>query len=117
MGSAVEDYLAARAAFLAAEDALRRLSDTLTRAASALRNTPERFAFSNAPAALPPEAIMARDALSMDARTWLTGAQINEMLASFHDKRAAVRATWAAVDGDLRSGLQPPPASALSPRR
>jgi len=109
MGGAVEEYLFSRAEFIRINGQILDLMDQLIDVATAIRRKPGRFIFANTSAGLPMEASMSKDSKSSNGQEWPTAEGIQGLLAEWHLVRGMMLTGWAAIQDQIRSGLQPPP--------
>ncbi len=105
----VDAYIAARAAYVQADQNIDKIAMLLQTVVSALNRNRGRFNFANTDVGLPPEAIMERDRESVSADDWKTATQIMEALASWHATRQALIGDWSGLTADEQAALQPPP--------
>ena len=102
-------YIAARAAYVQADQSVDEIAAIISRVANALEQSRVRFIFSNLNVNLPAEVSMSRDKVSIDVNDWKTPSQIQESLANWHAARDTLIMEWAALTDDEKAGSRPPP--------
>lgn len=101
-------YLQARDEFTEVDKRLKAVAAQLTTVAQHLETSPGMFLFANAPAELPIEVVGNPRHASFDAHQWPTPAQINALLAEWHQKHTKMRSAWTAMPESQRSAFKPP---------
>ena len=64
--------------------------------------------FRNTSGSLPIAALVSPGALSFDALDWKPAAQIQQMLANWHDLQADLHASWFAIPAEARARMVMP---------
>ncbi|WP_449225127.1 hypothetical protein [Azospirillum argentinense] len=103
----IRAYLDAQAAYSAVSKELRDLAETLEQVGKTLKDCPERFIFSNVSIGLPVEVSLSRSSRSVDGNGWKTAAEIQQLLAHWHNARRSVQAAWEAIPPQDRQHLKP----------
>lgn len=106
--SQIEGYLTAKNEFTSFEVELKALAQLIRGVGAAIENSPGRMIFSNTQQGLPMEASMSHDSKSFNADQWKSAAQIQEMLAKWHQKRDAMMEAWNSIPAELRQNVIPP---------
>ena len=104
----VDAYLTARAAFTEAQSAIRKIGDDLAVVGGALAKTPGLVSFSNQRVGLPAEATLSNHAQVFDAARWPSPEDITQLLAAYHQHKAAMLHQWSMMASEQRDGCKPP---------
>lgn len=102
----IEDYIAARAAYVKAVEALEQMRQALVAIASELGKRDSRFSFANTSIGLPMEYL---NGPSMAAEQFPTAQTIQQAIANRASARNSMMNAWHALSQDARSALQSPP--------
>lgn len=106
----ISAYQKAHQDFLDATQAGRKLSLTVSRAASVLSlNGWNKAVISNAAGGYPPELILANTNNTINANEWPTAQQMTDILLAWHKAREEMRNAYAAIPESQRSVVKPPP--------
>ena len=100
-----ENYLVAYKRFIDVAKRVADLGEMIQAVGENLRTNPANSTFSKVSPDLGEDAAASRPVVSVD---WPSAAQIEELLAEYHEVKTAMLAAWNAVPGELRSGLQMP---------
>jgi hypothetical protein len=104
----VNAYAASKAAFDGHVAKLNQLAEMLSNAAAGLKSRPGRMSFSNTSGSLPIAARINADSITIDAMGWKGAAQIQEMLARWHELRDILLSRWLALSTDARANVATP---------
>lgn len=107
--SNIDDYLAARAAFVTADDGISALARSLQAVAENLEHHRHSFSFTDTGVNFPADVVFKQYARNFSGNRWPAAKQINEALVAWHIARTNVMKTWDAIDRTLQGGLHPPP--------
>jgi hypothetical protein len=111
MTGPVETYLAAHAAFRAADRAVDELMRVVQRIGDALRGQRGRLVFYGTAIGLPWPPGAANHALPVLDGEWPDAARLQQALADWHTAHAAARDAWAALPTQFQPALPHPPAA------
>jgi hypothetical protein len=104
----VDTYIAKRAEFSRIKDRIAHVVHTLSLVASALRDDPAKFIFSNQPIGLPMEATMSSRGRSADANEWPSVEHIMQLLQEYHRVRDELHSAWQALNPDQQASVKAP---------